>query len=167
MPELMRQGGDAQGNYALHSVLAESLGLRSLGWFAPLAALLALAAAWTSSRARVAGDDDVDARTGHDVFLVGIGAVLSLFVPALIWQHYFVLALPLLAFALRPAARTAGNAWPLRVLAVASWALIAMEALWRLCGWSPAGAALAVNAGALLLFALAVLEAFRTRTQAA
>ena len=114
LPELVRPPYDvAMGNCALPIVVRELTGLDAAGLLiaVALAGLVAFEAATRPARAP-AGEGPGPARE-ELVALAGLGGALLLLTARLAWLHYFVLAVPLLLYVLRPAGR-AGTAAALR-----------------------------------------------------
>lgn len=104
LPELVRPPYDvAMGNYALPIVLRELTGLDAAGLLTgvALAGLVVFEAATMPARAP-AGAGPGPARE-ELVALVGLGGAFLLLVARLAWLHYFVLAIPLFLFVMRPA----------------------------------------------------------------
>jgi 4-amino-4-deoxy-L-arabinose transferase-like glycosyltransferase len=142
----------AKGNFALARLLGD-LGLPLAG---PVLSVLLggalLAALVLRRRAGVQP-------TGlEDLALAGLGGAISLLSARLAWMHYYLLALPLGIFLLRPGARP----W-LRRTGAAGLVLVAHKPTADLLRYDDAGAfaAALVSAGVLLLSAMTLLELAR------
>jgi hypothetical protein len=100
-------------------------------------------------------------RAGFDVALVGLGATISVLATDLVWLHYYVLCVPLALFALRSArcARTVRSRWTLFAAALTGVLLVGLQLFLKILDIPrPSTASPYVNAGALLLCAVALVE---------
>jgi hypothetical protein len=171
IPELMSQGATAGGNYALSRLCLDRFGFsvaRGLPFF--FLALTALAL-W-GARSRSAGGGKLASgsargfdrdRDALDILLVGLGAAISVLATDLVWLHYYVLCVPLALFALRPVTHGAAKAsmvsWARFAAAVLAVALIALQILLPIFDIPrPSAASPYVNAGALLLVAVSLID---------
>ena len=156
-------GGAADGNYALARLLRDSAGITP-GAVLPAVLLAIVAAALIAARVR-RGDPRAAGETpaARDVLLLGVGACVSLLGSELAWQHYFVAAVPLAMFLLRP---VEGGARPVALgLALLGLAMVALQSVgWLLGLEKPAAGAAVMAGGALLLFTLGVAELSRRPT---
>ena len=169
VPELMEQYDHAlvRGNFALSRLLREtrSLGDQPLVYLAVLVALF-VAILFLSRRAGRreleggAAPERADAE--WDVLLAGAGGALSLLTAQLAWIHYFLLAIPLALYLLRPRPEKAerGTALLRRVAALGATLCVGSRSLAGFSEAGPRGAAL-VSGGTLVLFLLAASDAPR------
>jgi hypothetical protein len=100
----------ALGNFALAQIIRDTTGLRVATVLAVAAFAIALGVVL---RARASAQQ-------HDLLLIGLGAVIGLLGSPLVWMHYLVMALPLLACLARGRRRLA-VAVALTLLAVTPW----------------------------------------------
>ena len=112
------------------------------------------------------GGDDLRRETSEDVALAGIGCMAYLLSSPLVWVHYFVLAIPLALWLLRPRAgaslRIAGG---LAAAVATAIVLLANRPLEAIIGQGhPAWVAATSNSGALLLLGAAMIELGRFRS---
>ncbi len=141
------------------------LGVRAAPLLAAAAVGAMLVIAWASRRRGAASTgNEIEPRSaGRDVLLVGTGCMAYLLSAPLVWVHYFVLVVPLALFLLRPAGGRRDRFAPRRRLAAGvALLLLANRPLEAAIGQGhPAVVAVTSNAGALLLFALAMREMLR------
>jgi hypothetical protein len=95
----------------------------------------------------------------RDVLVVGLGAALSLLASPLTWVHYFILALILMLWALRPVPLNTRKALWLRAITVVAVGAAAMSpVLHPLMVGSPYVWALVANSGLLILWAIGLID---------
>lgn len=161
-------GGAAEGNYALARLLRDQSGI-SLGAALPAGLLALVAAALVAARVRrtppaAASTTPAAPATpaARDVLLLGLGACVSLLGSELAWQHYFVVAVPLAMFLLRPAEAPAR---PFAIaLALLALAMLSLQTVGKLLDLhQPAAGAGVMSCGALVLFLLGLVELARPR----
>lgn len=151
-PEVMRPD---RGNYAPLSLLPWSGGRLASLAVASLLSLLVVAASW---RGRSRGEDaqrpEARRLPREEALLIGAGCLVYLLSAPLVWQHYFLLAVPGLVLAFRPAPGGASGLVPTLLAALALLGLSATP-IWRLTSL-PGEAFFPVAHGlaALLLFGL-------------
>ncbi len=159
------------GNFSLARLVAGELGAR----LAPLLALAILSAAaaflWLGTKRAVAspagtGGEETSCATKEDVALAGTGCMAYLLSSPLVWVHYFVLAIPLALWLLRPRAGASSRITGGLAAAVAiAVVLLANRPLEAIIGQGhPALVAATTNAGALLLLGAAMIELGRFRS---
>ena len=159
------------GNFSLVRLLGGDLGAR----FAPLLALAILSGAavclWMGRRRAPEspggmGGDEPRRETSEDVALAGTGCMAYLLSSPLVWVHYFVLAIPLALWLLRPRGGESGRWMGGLAGAVAiAIVLLANRPLEAIIGQGyPALVAATSNAGALLLLGAAMIELRRFRS---
>ena len=142
------------GNYSVAMQLESATGF---AWSVPLAAAglgLAAGALWRARGAR-AGDDV----RAIDLGAVSLGCLVYLLSGRLVWLHYYVLAVPAVAFALGtlPRERSNGALRPTRALLVAvALTLVALQPLINVFSIGPHGRLAMLTTGAVLLFGLAL-----------
>ena len=148
--------GDArEGNFSFVRLLESSAGVTP-GLALPLALLAATILTLVLERRRPGARD----RSARVVLLVGIGAVFSLLSTELAWQHYFVAAVPLAMYLLRPASGPLLST----ALALVALAMVSLQNVGRLFDLQkPAAGAAVVSAGTLILFGLGLCALARPR----
>jgi hypothetical protein len=162
----------ASGNFSLARALMErGVPDPSLALTAGLC-VLAVIAIWIGARrtAHVAANCPIATRQrGDDLFTAEVTtAAMGLGIPLLgfhlAWMHYFVLALPLMACALRPAppAEAGSRAWTLRwIVGIAGTLLLFGGPIHLLRGSGPAPPALQYPIGTAFLLLLALSDLAR------
>ncbi|MBZ5639340.1 MAG: hypothetical protein LAO51_11380 [Acidobacteriia bacterium] len=150
------------GNFSLAHLVGDAAGVK----IAPVLALLLLAASLSVlALGRERGRTGNGAASSDEFVPLGVGCLVALLSSPLVWVHYFVLAIPLALWLLRPAGDEAGG-WvdARRLLAGIAVVLLATRPLELIVGQGrPALAAATANAGALMLFGLALAERLRRR----
>lgn len=130
------------GNFALTQILFDLWGVRLSIAVTVLALTLAVAIG-----ARAKG-----VAANIDILAIGLGSVIGLLGSPLVWVHYLVMALPLLAWLLRPA-----RAERMRVAAAVALLLLALAPS-DYVTTTPMLAALLVNGGLVLAFAAGLFD---------
>jgi hypothetical protein len=157
------------GNFSLARALMErGIPDPSLALTASLS-IAAVAALWLGARRAVAAADDPEAappQPGTDLLTAEVTtAAIGLGIPLLgfhlAWMHYFVLALPLMACALRPAppAAAGSRAWTLRgLLGIAGTLLLFGGPLYLFRSSGPPPPALQYSIGTAILLLVAFTD---------
>jgi hypothetical protein len=130
------------GNFALAQILRDLWGVR----LSVVITLVALALAIAIGSRATRTDTDIDLQA------IGLGAVIGLIGSPLVWVHYLVMTLPLLAWLLRPA-----SAKTMRVTASVALVILAIAPSDYVAGTTMLIAVL-VNVGLLIAFASGLFE---------
>ncbi len=150
------------GNFSLVRLLAGDAGARLAPVLAAAIVSATAAVLWLRRRRAPASDEARGPRggAGEDVALVGLGCMAYLLSSPLVWIHYFVLAIPLALWLLRPrGAERARHGLAVSAAAAVALLLLANRPLEAIVGQGhPALVAATSIAGAVALLALALLE---------
>lgn len=163
---LMRPGQWVDPNYSLARWLREGWGIEAAGTLSVLVPAVALLCLFLG-RARVAAaarsSDAASASFARrwDVFLIGLGATVPLVSAELSWFHYYISALILVFYLLRPGgvARASPGRLARRAIAFAAFAAFSIDVPRRLADFPVKSYIAVAVTGAVLLLAAALWEA--------
>jgi hypothetical protein len=164
LPGLMPTWSTEEGVQSLARVLFDRTGLSLPGLLPPLllglvVALIAYKRFAERGHSSALGEAERErALVNWDVLLLALGAAASVLSTKLVWSHYYVLAIPLALYLLRPGSASRGIA---RLGALVALASVSVDVVMKLSGGA-ADQALCVVLGTVALFALGLLDGLRS-----
>ena len=150
-----------KGNYAWARLIEDGLGHDVSLLLAVFTPAVAIACIWLGKRRTASDTPDPDRQWQSDAIMITAGCMIYLIAGALVWIHYYMLALPAAIVALRPLDKTESPTTTTlltrRILPIAAILALTVDKLGVFKAMHTN--ALIVCLGALVLFALILVDA--------